>query len=382
MKNQIRIAFTGGGTGGHIYPLLAVAKEVQKKLSQNTESDFQLYYFGNAGQYAPDFINLKIKIVPIISFKIRRYFSPMNIVDIIKLPVAFLQSFIKLLFIMPDVVFSKGGTGSIAVVMAAWFYRIPVFIHESDSIPGLSTKFSVPFAKRIAISFEKTLESISGEKVALTGNPVRAEFLESDSDLNQEKAKKILGFDPTLPLILVIGGSQGSVKINEFMIENVKEFITKYQVLHQVGPQNLMQFKNELAVATEHFIPIERNRYKIVDFLQKEIKEAYLASDIIVSRAGSGAIFEISIFKKPSILIPLDSAAGDHQRFNAYEYAKNGACIVMEESNLKPALFFSQIDLILTNNAKRQSMSQAAGEFAKPQAAEVIAQELINLATK
>ncbi len=381
MRNQIRIAFTGGGTGGHIYPLLAVAEQVKIKLSQNPESDFQLYYFGNAGQYASDFVGLKIKIVSIISFKIRRYLSPLNIIDAVKLPLAFLQSFIKLLFVMPDAVFSKGGTGSIAVVVAAWFYRIPVFIHESDSIPGLSTKFSVPFSKRIAVSFEKTLESISGEKVALTGNPIRADLLEPAPDLTPEKAKKIFGFDPTLPLILVIGGSQGSAKINEFMIENVKEFVGKYQVLHQVGPQNFAQFKNELAVSTEHFIPVERDRYKIVDFLQKEIREAYVAADIIVSRAGSGAIFEIAVFKKPSILIPLDSAAGDHQKFNAYEYAGNGACVVIEESNLKSSLFFDQVNLILSDKAKYQSMSQAAGTFAKPQAAEIIAQELINLAT-
>lgn len=382
MKNQIRIAFTGGGTGGHIYPLLAVAEEVRKKLSQNPETDFKLYYFGNAGQYGLNFVKLNIKIIPIISFKIRRYMSPLNILDALKIPFAFLQSLVRLLFIMPDAVFSKGGTGSIAVVMAAWFYHIPVFIHESDSVPGLSTKFSMPFARRVAVSFEKTLELISGEKVALTGNPVRADLLEPAEDLTPEKSKKILAFDPSIPLVLVMGGSQGAVKINEFMIDNVKSFVTKYQVLHQVGQQNFAQFKSELAIATEHFLPEERNRYKIIDFIKSELKEAYIAADIVISRAGSGAIFELAAFKKPSILIPLDSAAGNHQKFNAYEYAKNGACVVIEESNLKPALFFGQIEMILGNKGKYQTMSQAAGDFAKPKSAEIIAQELINLALK
>jgi UDP-N-acetylglucosamine--N-acetylmuramyl-(pentapeptide) pyrophosphoryl-undecaprenol N-acetylglucosamine transferase len=266
------------------------------------------------------------------------------------------------------------------VVFVAWLYRIPIFVHESDSVPGLSTKFSVPFASKIGVSFRKTFDFISSQKVILVGNPIRPELLEIDPEMTKEKAKIMFGFDPLVPLILVIGGSQGSVRINEFMIDNAKELVSKYQILHQVGPQNFEGFKNELAVATKDFIPADRNRYKIVNFLQKEIREAYLAADIVVSRAGSGAIFEIAAFKKPSILIPLESAASDHQRLNAYEYAKNGACVVIEEDNLKPALFFTQIDIILNNKNKYQIMSQAAEKFAKPQASEIIAQEIINLA--
>jgi UDP-N-acetylglucosamine--N-acetylmuramyl-(pentapeptide) pyrophosphoryl-undecaprenol N-acetylglucosamine transferase len=182
-----------------------------------------------------------------------------------------------------------------------------------------------------------------------------------------------------VPLILVLGGSQGSQKINEFMIDNAQELVRKYQILHQVGTKNFEQFKNELAVATKNFIPEQRSRYKIVDFLKKEIKDAYIACDIIVSRAGSGAIFEIAASKKPSILIPLDSAAKDHQRLNAYEYAKAGACVVIEEDNFKPAMFLGQIDLILSNKSKYQSMAQAAENFSKPKAAEIIAKEIINL---
>jgi len=380
MKKELRIGFTGGGAGGHIYPLLAVADSTKEKLRQLGAENFIFYYFGAPGQYAQEFTGRNIKIIRIIPFKIRRYFSPLNIIDAFKFPLALIQAFVKMLFIMPDVVFSKGGTGAIAVVIAAWFYRIPVFIHESDSIPGRSSKVSLLFAKRVAVSFQKTLEIFKDKKVALIGNPVRRFLIEPAQDLTPEKAKKIFGFDPSMPLVLILGGSQGSTRINEFAIENVKEFVGKYQILHQVGLQNFTAFKNELAVSTEHFISAERNRYKIVDFLQKEIKEALTAADVIISRAGSGAIFEIALFKKPSILIPLSESAGNHQFFNAYEYARDGACTVIEEGNLKPALFFGQLNLILTDKGKYNAMSIAAGNFAKPNAADVIAQELINLA--
>jgi UDP-N-acetylglucosamine--N-acetylmuramyl-(pentapeptide) pyrophosphoryl-undecaprenol N-acetylglucosamine transferase len=376
---KIRIAFTGGGTGGHIYPLLAVAEEVKEQLSRQG-ADFELLYFGSPEQYVQDFLKLNIRIVKIVPFKIRRYFSVQNIIDFFKFPFALVQAFVKMFFVMPDVLFSKGGTGAVAVVCAAWFYRVPIFIHESDSIPGRSSNFSFNLAKRVGISFDKTSESFKGDKVALVGNPVRSFLSESDDNLTPDKAKKIFGFDPTIPLILVLGGSQGAVRINEFMIENVKEFVGKYQVLHQVGSQNFKNFKNELTIATEKFIPAERERYKIVDFLQKEIKDAMTAADVIVSRAGSGAIFEIALMKKPSILIPLSESAGDHQKFNAYEYAKSGACIVLEDSNLSPALFFGQLNSILENKTKYGAMSVAAGTFSKPDAAKLIAKELINLA--
>ena len=381
MRKELRIGFTGGGTGGHIYPLLAVADLVGEKLN-HSQIEFKFYYFGSPGQYAQEFLKRNFKIINIISSKIRRYASAENILDIIKFPFSLAQAFFKMLFIMPDVIFSKGGTGAVPVVIAAWFYRIPVFIHESDSIPGLSNKISFSFSKAVAVSFKKTLDFFSGEKVNLVGNPVRSFLIEPSPDLNGEKAKKIFGFDSQLPLILVLGGSQGSQRINEFMLDNVKKFVEKYQVLHQVGSENFNDFKSELAVATESFIPEERTRYKIVGFLNNEIKEAMIACDLVVSRAGSGAIFEISAFKKPSILIPLAESAGNHQFYNAYEYAQNGAAIVIEEDNLKSDIFFSQLRLVLENKTKYNLMSEASGKFFNPQSAEIIADELIKLAEK
>ncbi|MFA6135792.1 MAG: UDP-N-acetylglucosamine--N-acetylmuramyl-(pentapeptide) pyrophosphoryl-undecaprenol N-acetylglucosamine transferase [Candidatus Paceibacterota bacterium] len=379
MRN-IRIAFTGGGSGGHINPLLAVAGEARKIISYQKDNTFELFYFGDPGIFRADFVSLGIKIMPIIGFKIRRYFSLENIIDIIKFPFSVLQALWKIFRVMPDVIFSKGGTGALSVVIACYIFNVPIFVHESDSIPGATNSLSFKMARRIALSFSKSLDFISGPRVAVVGNPVRSLFLEEDKDLDPKKAKRMFGFESDLPLILILGGSQGAVRINDFLLDNIKELVSKYQVLHQVGMENFASFKAEIAVATKNLIPEEKARYKIVDFLKKDIKEAMIASDLIISRSGSSSIFEIAMVRKPSILIPLKESARNHQSYNAYEYAKTGAALVIEEDNLKPSLFFIQMDMILLNKQKSQKMSEASESFAKPQAALVIAQELVRLA--
>jgi len=375
---EIRIGYTGGGTGGHIYPLLAVAEEVKRAFGSQNNIEAKYYYFGAPFEYANDFISLGIKIVKIIPFKLRRYFSIMNIFDALKMPFAFLQAIWKMFIIMPDVVFSKGGTGSLPVVFSAYLFSVPVFVHESDSVPGSSNSLSFKLAKRIGVAFEKTLDYIKSDKVAVVGNPIRS-FLTEKTDVDKEKAKKIFGFDSSVPLILVLGGSQGSVRINDFIIEIAPEILSRYQILHQTGAENFDSIRSEVAVAMEKLLPAERARYKIVNYFKKEIKEALIASDIVISRSGSGAIFEIAYFGRPSILIPLAESARNHQFYNAYEYSKTGGCLVVEEENLKNTLFINQLDKILKNEEIISSMSQKALTFSRPMSATVIAKELINL---
>lgn len=376
---DIRIVFTGGGTGGHIFPLLAVAQEIKRVTADHSDVRLLLYYMGAPGIYGNILSDAGLRIVSLITFKMRRYFSPLNVLDVIKFPFALVQAFFKMLFLMPNVVFSKGGSGALPVVFVAWLFRIPVFVHDSDSIPGATNSWSFGVARRIALSFNKALEFSPKQKSAVVGNPIRPSFFALDSDMTQEKAKRLFGFEPSLPLILVLGGSQGSTRVNDFMLDSVDSFVKKYQVLHQTGVEHFLKVKNELAVITKNFVPAERSRYKIVDFLQKELLEALLASDVVVSRAGSGAIFEIAALSKPSILIPLPESAHDHQRFNAYEYAKAGACVVMEEDNLSSALFFSQLNGLVDDQSRYQQMAQSARAFSKPDAARLIAQELLRL---
>lgn len=379
MKKNVRIGFTGGGSGGHVYPLLAVAEETISLL-ERSGIGYRLYYFGNAGRFAPDFLATHITIVKTISFKLRRYASLANIIDAIKLPFAFFVAFWKMFWIMPDALFSKGGTGALPVVIAAWFFRVPVFVHESDSVPGLSNSFSFHFAKRVGASFSKTLEYWKGDHVALIGNPLRSFLLNREEQPSLQSAKRIFGFSQDDPLILVLGGSQGSERINDFMLDNVSLFASSYQVLHQTGIDNFEKFKSELAVATEDFIPEQRNRYKIVNYFGKELKEALIAADVVLARSGSGSIFEIAAFGNPSILIPLKESARNHQFYNAYEYAHAGACVVIEEDNLSSSLFFTQLEKLLSNQAEYQAMSKNALSFSRPDAALLLAQELLRIA--
>ncbi len=379
-NRKIRIGLTGGGSGGHMYPLLAVAESI-KKISSNSgiDIDIQMHYFGNPGIYAQELVQDNVKISRIWSVKFRRYFSFKNIVDIMKFPFVLIQSLLKVLIVMPDIMFSKGGTASFPVVLSAWFFRIPIFIHESDTVPGMSNKIAYKFAKRVGVSFEYTKENFWNEiKTAIIGNPVRPYFIE-DTGEDKQKSKKILGFDPSLPLILIIGGSLGSQRINEFLLDNIEELITKYQILHITGNNNFKSFQAELAVATKNLIKEQKERYKIVGYLGKDMKNALIASDLVISRSGSGAIFEIATFGKPSILIPLKESAGNHQLYNAYEYAKNGASSIIEEDNLTDGIFFSQIEEILSNKEKFASMSNASKQFSKPDASNIIAKEILNM---
>ncbi len=378
-KKIVRIGFTGGGSGGHVYPLLAVAEELNTISSPQEAPDILLYYFGPADEYEPAIRLAKIKPVHIAGPKWRRYASIQNIIDIPKFFFALFQAWWKLFWIMPDVVFSKGGPGALPVVFMARFYRIPVMIHESDSIPGLTNLLSSRFASKIFTSFETALKYFDPRKTVLVGNPIRRVMLANRA--SQETAKKDLGFTPDQPLVMVLGGSQGSERINDFILINLTSIVRQVQVLHQVGRANFIEMqKLTRAALMEVALHDYLARYKAVPYLDKEYTMAFTAADLIVGRAGSGAIFEIAAFHKPSILIPLTESANDHQRANAYEFSKTGAAIVIEESNLFYGIFEAQVKAILNDPTKLESMAKAAEGFAKPDAAEKIAVALLQTA--
>jgi len=379
----MRILFAGGGTGGHIYPILAVTEELQKA-AINGKIDLDLRYFSDPERYNFLLASNGILVSKIFSAKLRRYFDIRNLFDIPLFFISVIQSFWKVFWFMPDVLFSKGGPGSLPVVLACWFYRVPIIIHESDSAPGLANLMASKFADRIAVSFNSATKffiaknSKLSEKIALTGNPTRKSL--TDSALEQEAAKQIFSFDSKKPLILIIGGSQGSAKINDFMLNASLELMeADIQVLHQTGVNNFDDAKKELKFILENYTEKEMARYKIVPYFEKDLQDAYAAADIIISRAGSGSIFEIAAFGKPSILIPLQKSAQNHQIQNAYEYAGSGAAIIVEEANLMPNIIISQIKKIVSDPEKFKKMSEAAKNFSKPEAAKIISEEIIKL---
>ncbi len=380
---KIRILFTGGGTGGHIYPIVAVAEELKKKAKEKgIEIDFR--YFGVPGQYFNLLEISGIRVSTIVSSKLRRYFDFRNFLDGFKFIFSLFQCLWKVLWFMPDVVFSKGGTGALPVVLACRFYRIPIFIHESDTVPGLTNLISARWAKRIGLSFASAIDcfkknkNFDERKFALVGHPARKIFFEPGDEPNL--AKQVLSFSPWPPLILFIGGSQGAAAINDFVLDSIRDLLGEYQILHQTGIKNFEQVKKEWQFISRDILEEEKPRYKIVSYLEeKDLKEAMLAADIVVSRAGAGSIFELAAVGKPSILIPLPEAAGNHQTKNAYEYSKAGAAIVIEQTNLKTHLFLVQVKKLFDNPELLQKMSQAAKNFSKPDAAKILAEEILKL---
>ena len=329
-RPKLRVLLTGGGTGGHIYPLIAVAHELQRICGRQGIL-LDLRYLGSHGPYKNVLALNNILVRRVAESKLRRYFSLRNFIDGPKFIWSLWQAVFKIYWFMPDMLFSKGGPGAVAVVLAARFYRIPVIVHESYTVPGLSNLLSGRYAKLVLTSFASTAQYFSRNEVINVGNPIRQSLVGGLESESKEKNKRIFGYSSELPLILVVGGSQGAAPLNEFVLDALPSILETTQVLHQTGPANYEETLKEVAFIAEKFSPDLKARYKAVAYFGDDIRKAYLASDLVVSRAGAASIFEIAAFGKPSILVPLPSevAAGDHQTKNAYEYAANGAAVVI-----------------------------------------------------
>ncbi len=375
MKEIVRVLFTGGGTGGHFFPIIAVARELRRVAEEEQIINLEFFYAGPDDFGEENLEKEDIFPIRIISGKRRRYASWQNFFDIFKIGIGILQAFWKLFVITPDVIFSKGGYGSIPILFVARLYLIPVIIHESDAMPGAVNAWAAKFAKRIAISFSTSAKYFPDHKIALTGNPIRKKLIGG----NKKDAKENLGIIlDTIPVIFFIGGSQGAQKINEAVIEKLPDYIVRYEVLHQTGKNNFEDTTLQTHSVLENIE--NKDRYHPIAFFDEQtLHDAYAACDLVVARAGSGMIFEIASVGKPAILIPLKNSAQNHQRENAYAYAKNGAALVIEEDNLTPYLLFTEITTLLKNKKSLAEMAQAAEKFSRLDAAETIAREIIKL---
>jgi len=288
---------------------------------------------------------------------------------------------------MPDAIFAKGGFESSFVIVVGIIFRIPIFIHESDSIPGFTNQLFARFAKIVFISFEDSRSYIKNSRIELVGNPVN-DILIKIAEVNDDTLalKQTMGLNKDLKTLLVLGGSQGAQTINNLILDMMPEALQKYEIIHQVGTNNHDEVKRETTVIfreliknTEyerryHLIPILNHSEQVaIDSLGYTMK----VSDLIISRAGSGGIFETAIFKKPSVMIPLPWASRDHQSLNAQNFSKYKACVVLEQSNLKPNLLLDTIDGILNNPEKIETMQQGCEKFAKKDAALNIARLML-----
>ncbi len=378
----MRIVLTGGGSGGHLFPLIAVAEKLKQKLSTGSATEFssraEIYYVGpeiENQDILNEFQQNGIFCRFTLAGKIRRYFSWKNFVDPFKTLAGFFQTFWIMFRLMPDAVFSKGGFGAISVCLISKIFFIPLIIHESDSVPGLSNKICKFFATKIGVAFPQALPYFPTKKTAVVGSPVREKILMG----NKENANHLFNFAVAAsPVVLVLGGSQGAEVINDLIFAGLPDLLKKYELIHQTGSRQFDELKRELDVEISQELGAS---YHMFPFLNLEqISNAYASCSIIISRAGAGSIFEIAALGKPSIIIPLPNSASDHQRENAYAYASSGAAVVLEQQNLTYHMLIENIDRIVKNSKVYQKMTEAAKQFFIPQSAEVIAEAIIEFA--
>lgn len=367
----MKILFTGGGSGGHFYPIIAVAEKLNKILEREKIANVELYYMSTEPYNERLLFDNKITFIQVTAGKRRAYFSIQNFFDLFKTAWGVLKAIFQLFALYPDVIFGKGGFASFPVLFAARLFRIPVVIHESDSVPGRVNLWAGKFAQKIALSYAEAAQFFPAGSTALTGNPIREEILRpSGKDAFEE-----LGLDPNIPVLLVLGGSQGARTINAQMETLAPRLVEKYQVIHQTGEGNM----EEVQTTVNGLLGGNPNasRYHIYGYMDSEtMKLCAEAATIVVSRAGS-AIFEIAAWGVPAILIPIANHVGDHQRKNAFAYARAGGAVVIEEANLGPNILMSEVEQLMLDEHKRSAMKDAAKVFARTDAGELIAEQLV-----
>lgn len=375
----MKIAFTGGGTGGHFYPHIAVAEAIRAIARENRLIEPRLYYLAPDPYDEQSLFTSGIEFARVPAGKVRRYFSLKNVSDLFRTFAGIVRALAVLFRIYPDVIFSKGGFASVPVVLAARLLRIPVVAHESDSKPGRATLLAAKSAERIAVTFDSSVPYFPKEaqgKIARTGIPVRTELAKP----LPEGAREELQLDPALPVLLILGGSSGSVRINEIVLAALPELVETTNIIHQTGKDNFAEVEARARVILKGAgKEALMHRYRAFPFLTLEsLRRAAGAASVVVSRAGATAITEIAFWKKPAILIPIPESISHDQRTNAYAYARTGAASVLEEGNMTPNILISEVRRLNDPAVAAQMVAHAEG-FANPQAARLIAEELLHI---
>ena len=371
MSDIKRIVLTGGISGGHTFPLVAVARSLRKRFPDGVE----FLFVGSHGSFENDAMGREeIRTKYILTGKWRRYFSFQNFIDPFKVPIGFIQALWHLLVFMPDAVFSKGGSASVPVVLAAWVYRIPVLIHDSDAVAGRANRFLARFATRIAVAYPSAHNFFPADKTVLTGNPIREEILLGDMG----RFAKEFGLTLDKAIIFILGGSQGAQALNEAVLRILPYLLEKnIQVVHQTGIKN---YESIVASVEAYGVKIGESGYVPKAFLSAlEIADVLKVATIVISRAGAGSIAELAATKKASILVPLEGAANDEQRMNAYDVAELGGALILEESNLGEHLLLEKIEELLSDSELRASMGEKLAPFYHPDAADAIASGIYDL---
>ena len=375
----LKIAFAGGGTGGHIYPGLAVADEFRAICKKNGKTA-RVYWIGNSRGMDKNIVEKNVDsdgersadfFYGIPSGKLRRYFSIQNFFDIFKIFAGFVVSFFILLRIKPYVLFSKGGFVSVPPCLAAKILKIPVYTHECDFTPGLATRLNSRSAKHILLSYKETesyLSESARNKSVVTGNPVRPVFYSADA----EKGLKFLNIrKKEKPVLLVVGGSLGAKQLNNLVRENIQWLCERFVVVHQTGEKNV-----DDAEISRDSAEIREN-YKPFAFIYKEMPDVISCADVVLSSSGANSIWECSVLSKAMVLVPLcGSGTRGDQEDNALFFEKNGAAVVLGRNNANSENLRSALTMFLDENTRKKYAEKNGNLSAGKRPAEKIAELL------
>jgi UDP-N-acetylglucosamine--N-acetylmuramyl-(pentapeptide) pyrophosphoryl-undecaprenol N-acetylglucosamine transferase len=368
----LRLVVAGGGTGGHVWPALAVIGELRGRdkleaiLWVGSEEGFEREAATGAG----------IPFVAIPTGKLRRYLSVRNLTDALRVPMGVAAARRHLRAFRPTVVLSTGGFVSVPTVLAARGIA-PVLTHEQTAILGLANRINAKFAAVLALSFERTATEgrRAGRHVIVTGNPIRTHLNSGD----RGRGLAWLGFSETLPVVYVTGGARGASPLNHRLAELIPEILQYTQILHQTGPASANPDAERLAVLRGTLPADLRDRYKVVDFVGDELPDVYAAVDLVVGRSGAGTVAELAYVGIPAILIPLPGAGGGEQEINAGVLGEAGGAIVLLQEDATPQRLRSEILAVLADSERRGAMADGARQVARPAAAAALADALLSL---
>ena len=419
---------TGGGTGGHVYPGLAVAEVLRRNY------DVEILWIGSAhGLEARLVRESGIAFASVPAGKLRRYFSTRNLLDVFSVVAGFFRAIALLGSYRPDFVFSKGGYVSVPPVVAAWFLGVPVATHESDLVPGLATRLNAPFCTTVFLPYDQTARRFTTApgrlfgavikvlavfrrrrrrgaqplhrrntgglrtRVVVSGNPVRLDLAEGDA----EAGRRLAGADPAAPVVLVLGGSQGAEQINTAVADIIEELCRAAVIVHQHGRGKashggrvkllsagegklfsagegklLSAAPRERSGTTGALNPTFARRYRPMEYIGAEYPDLLAAADLVISRAGAGTLWEIASAGKASILVPLVSGSRGDQVGNAELFARAGASVVLNGERVDSASLLDRARRLLADEELRRRMGAAAAGFTHGNAAFTIADHI------
>lgn len=329
MGKEKRILFTGGGTAGHVTVNLAL-------LPRFINEGWQVGYMGSKEGIERQLVtglDVDVPYYAISTGKLRRYFDWKNFKDPFKVLKGIFQACSVIRKLKPNVVFSKGGFVTVPVVLGAWLNRVPVVIHESDITPGLANKIAIPFASKVCTTFPETQSHLNTEKAEYVGAIVREELKQGDS----QKGYQLCEFTDQKPVLLIMGGSLGSQRINEVVRNHLSTLLEQFQIVHICG-------KGQVDPS------FDQAGYRQFEYIHQELPDVMSMADLVISRAGSNSIFEFLALRKPMLLIPLSRAAsrGD-QILNAHSFEKMGYAKVLEEEELTDETFLNSLQEVYQN---------------------------------